>query len=263
LGKDAPAAVGDLTANDPDRRPPDCTFFERTWRQLRLPPAPADSLAPTIGPAVEEYTARLLLAGARELSGKGRREEAYALLIESLEAWPDNAEALDYLQNKFSTPIRPAGIKRVAVIAAMAAAIVLTGVGSYILGFRSRTRSTPPVDHSWATKGPDDRKLSYIAPPRGPRQSGPPDGAVLRGNQAAMEASGSLAVLPPAVSGSLFIDKAPVVRTGEGRSLIKLPAGLHRVEWRDSSTGRSFGETVSLLPFETKTISFARYDDGK
>ena len=260
LDEDLPAFAAALTTNDPSGRPKDCVAFEKTWRELCPPMADASTLRAIIGPAVEEFTARLLLLGARELNGKRRRDEAYALLTESLEAWPDNPEALDYLQSRFSAPLRTPRKKRIFLGSAVATAFAVACVAAYVLGIHS---SSPRefLDGTPTAMDTEGRRLSLPAVPHAGRQA-PSASVVLRDSKAAMDINGTLVIIIPERAGSLFIDKTPIAHGVGDRATALLAAGTHRIEWFDSTGMRTYGETIGLLPFETKTISFARFIHG-
>ena len=260
LGKEMPPFAADLTASDPASRPESCAIFEKAWQEFYPSLTGSEKLRVAVGPAVEEYTARLLLSGARQLYGKGRKEEAYALLTESLDAWPDNQEALDYLQNKFSTPIRASGKKKTAATPIIALAATIALVAAYTLGTRFSS-SHDFINELKYGQDAEGRHLSLLSAPQAARQAK----AIpieLRDIPAGMEATGTLVIVVPNRNGKLCIDKMPVlIRSGETSAAI-LPAGGHRVEWIDSTMHRTYGETIGLLPFEKKTISFVRFANG-
>ncbi len=260
LGASLPAFAAQLTESDPAARPQDCASFEKTWRGLRPPAANAGALAAFIGPAVEEYIARLLLAGARQLHGDGRKEEAYSLVTESLEAWPDNPEAIDFLQNRFSLPIRAPGKKNRALGVAAAAAFIAALIAAYVLGMRSSSPRDSAGGRA-ALRDPDERHVSLLTAPRAARQVKSPPIA-LRGIAAGMDVTGTVTIIIPDRAGSLVIDGTTVAHRRGERGAVSLPAGTHRIEWFDSTMQRRYGETIELLPFESKTISFARFIHG-
>lgn len=71
--------------------------------------------------------------------------------------------------------------------------------------------------------------------------------------------SGSLTVLLPDASGSLFIDEQIRISNCKNNFSASLPEGTHRIEWFDSIQNRCYGETVNLKPFSMKTISLQRF----
>ncbi len=261
LGGAFPPFAGNLIAPDPSARPKDCPEFQRRWNEAFTGGDDGESLRAYCGPRVEEYSARLLLHGARELLGRKRREEAYALLTESLEGWPDNAEALDFLQKYFSSPLRTRSTKRTALGLAAAFACAAACIGAYILGTRSSPARTLHEILS-SDEGPESRRtmLLAVAQQRQRQSVSPP--VTLRDISGGMDLEGTAVIVVPARTGTLFIDKTAIGRCSGQRARTPLPAGTHRIEWADSATQRTWGQTIDLLPFECKTISFARFIDG-
>jgi serine/threonine protein kinase len=260
LGEKLPPFAAVLTSNDPVGRPQDCALFEKTWRALHPAGANNDTVSASLRPAVEEYTAHLLLKGARELNAGKKREEAYAILTESLEAWPDNPDALDFLQSKFSTPVRTTGNKRILLGIIAALVFVITCFAAYLLGMRSSSSAEFISTHS-RIFDTEDNRLRLLTSSHPDRRSQPVT-LVLRDSTGGADLTGTLIVTLPKSTGSLFIDKKPVAYPNGESATATLCAGTHRIEWIDSARMRTVGETVGLLPFETKTISLVRFADG-
>jgi hypothetical protein len=255
LGPDYPAAAMPLLAADPALRPLDGTAFERDWIAAMQPVVP-EGVIGELRAATAEYTAGLLFTGARELYRRYRREEAYTLLTESLEAWPDNAEALDFLQSGFSRPGRTLGRRRIAVWGAAAGVALAALSGGFIVGRHSLPQVAAGVEMAAAA----------AAGGRGERvrvESGYRDFVrerlALRDIAVADGLAGRLSIALPEEKGTLTIDGIPVaIDDGHGFSGM-LPAGTHRIEWMDGARSRVAGETVEVLPFCIKKISLQRF----
>jgi serine/threonine protein kinase len=259
LGKAMPPFAAELTSSDPAGRPDDCALFEQTWRARMSPMADTQVLRSAIGSAVEEYIAHLLLAGARELHGKGRDQEAYALLTESLDAWPDNAEALDYLQNKFSTPLSASAGKKKFFAAAAGFAVASALLAAYFIGVHSS--ASPDIIGALSVLNDEPRVASLLSSPRG-RLSSSPSQVALREIGANMDLTGTIVVMGFSGKGSLIVDNNKISVGGQYRVALTLPIGTHRVEWIDFAANRRCGETIELLPFEKKTVSLQRFING-
>jgi hypothetical protein len=238
-----------LTANDPELRPCDCALFKKNWRANCLHSKELQLPCEDIAAAVEEYTARMLLTGARELQGKGKSEDAYALLTESLDIWPDNSDALDYLQNKFSTPIRNTRRRRTVLVTAATFAIILAVVTAYFFGTQSS--GSPDVIGKLSIQQDETRYISLLRSSKNFQSSQSPSVA-LRETGGGMNLTGTINVIGSCGKGSLFIDGNPVTEWKNGGVSILLKVGTHRIEWLDSTSQRRFGEIVEVLPFEKK-----------
>jgi serine/threonine protein kinase len=259
LGSALPAFAGDLIAQDPAARPRDCFEFEQRWKET-FAGDDDQALRTHCGPPVEEYIARRLLSAARELYGQTRREEAYALLTESLEAWPDNPEALDFLQKYFSSPLRKRSTRRVALSLAIGVACIAACVAAYFLGIRSSPSRTLFEDFT-AEEGAQSRRTMLLSVPQRKLQPVSPS-ITLRSGSAVMDIEGTVVIVVPGRKGTLFVDKMPIGPCSGLRAKTLLPAGTHRIEWTDSASQRTWGETIDLLPFQSKTVSFARFING-
>lgn len=101
LGNSLPDIAHSLFNTNPSLRPQNCTSFEQDWLKLTFP-MNTDSVRAEVSYAVADFTANLLFESVHELYEKNRKEEAYSLLTESLDIWPDNPAALDFLQHRFS-----------------------------------------------------------------------------------------------------------------------------------------------------------------
>lgn len=254
-----PAFANDLTAEDPLQRPSDAVVFEKIWSGNIKSDAVIEVCSDVVAGAVMEYLARMLLSGSRELYAKGKSEDAYALLTESLEIWPDQQEALEFLQQKYSSPVKKYGIKRMAVAAASAVIIVLLLTIAYFAGKQDSVSGIG----SFNVSNDDVQKVSLVLPSqRNQILTSPP--VALRETGGGMNLPGTLSIWHnPEKKGKLIIDGAPVAEFSNGTISIQLKAGLHRVEWIDSVSQKRFGEIVELLPFEHKKISVKRFVDGK
>jgi serine/threonine protein kinase len=258
LGTMIPSFTEELTATDPELRPCDCVSFEKKWRsQIQCSSAPA-AVCSTVPFAVDEYIAQMLLQGARELYGKKRYEDAYAICTESLNIWPDNPEALEFLQSKFSLPKKVAG-RKLAVFTAIVA-IILAISSAYIIG----TQTSEPVDiFSNISLPQEEKRLVFPAASPHGNSSTAPSAVALRQTGGGLDLTGAVKIVRTSEKGSLFIDGKLLADCTDGEVSVLLRAGTHRIEWYDSLLRRRFGETVALLPFEKKTVSLKRFLHGK
>jgi len=260
LGGSLPSLASALTEIDPALRPADCVAFDAAWRAQALNVADAETLRRFVQPNVSRHVGCLLTAAVRQLCAESRSEEAYALLIESLDEWPDNSEALDILQTSFSSPGRKPKSKLPLIYAAACLGITAL-VAAYMLGARS-PRSVDGVDIM--AKLMENQRLDEALLSMSRSQDRRPGAAAkLRITAPGTDLTGRLVVVNPGRTGALRINGLPLTRDTGSEASTRLSAGAHRVEWFDSTMHRSFGETVELLPFETKTISLARFFNGK
>jgi hypothetical protein len=247
--------IEELLRSDPSLRPDDCASFSLKWDECRgiIDEAPART---AIAKAAAGYTSRLLYEGACGLYESGRRAEAYELLTESLDRWPDNPDAVAMIRDRFSLPMSTTRPRTVAVWIAAAFLLLCALAGAYISGRRSH--ASPVARAVAAENEPAERRLSVPFFPAGGSGRPPEVKVDLRELSGANEPQGKISAVVPVNGGTLSIDARPVRVASGGRFSIRLAAGAHRLEWYDSTTRRTVGETVDLLPFATRTVSFMR-----
>jgi serine/threonine protein kinase len=253
---DAPPCIEELLRSDPSLRPDDCASFSVKWDECCgiIDDAPART---AIAKAAAGYTSRLLYEGALDLHGSGRRTEAYELLTESLDRWPDNPDAVAMIRDRFSLPMSNIRPRTIAAWIAAAFLLLCAIAGAYISGRRSQPSAVTRVIA--AGNEPAERRLTIPFFPEGGSVRQPEVKIDLRELSGVNEPQGKISAVLPVAGGTLCIDARPVRVASGDRFSVSLAAGAHRLEWYDSTTRRTIGETVDLLPFATRTVSFMRY----
>jgi serine/threonine protein kinase len=255
-----PAYVGLLHETDPARRPVDCRAVEAEWTRLHAVQHD-DTTRRAIADATAVYTAGLLFEGARSLYASGNAQESYTLLTESLERWPDNSEALAFLQQRFSGPIRSEIREKIRRFSLAAVLIACTVLGAYISGrYASGKKLTDTIQDVFALA--EQQRLQVRLPAAAaaaPREIA----GILRKIDPSDDLTGKLVIVLPEERGELFINgKSQRTISSEKYFSGRFGAGKFRIEWYDSTTRRRFGETTDLLPFTTKTVSLKRFESG-
>jgi serine/threonine protein kinase len=257
LGDALPDIANDLIVSDPGQRPSDAVVFKNNWSEKVKAKSFADVNSGVVTAAIQEYIARMLLTGARELYVKGKNEDAYALLTESLEIWPDQHEALEFLQQKFSSPVKKYGIKQMTV--AVAATITI-GLSITIAYFAGKNDSASGIIGNVKVSNYDTQIVSLVLL-SGSNHSTTMPAVALRETGGGMNLIGTVSISRPLEeNGTLIIDGTPVTEYSNSNISIQLKAGSHRVEWIDSASRKRFSEIVELLPFENKKISLRRFN---
>lgn len=260
LNKPLPEFLSSLHEHDPARRPRDCSVIEKSWRSVHA--CQYDDISrKNIADAVSMYLAELLLNGARELYAKGNVEEAYTLLTESLEKWPDNHDALTFLKNRFSG-LMQRGEKKSLLRYYGAAALIICALSlAYFFGRHSSGEQlSEQVQNVFALT--EQRRLHIRVPETGPAVSLNVPGT-FRSADYRKGLTGKLIVMLPDGNGMLYINgkKYPAV-TQKNEFSDVFAYGELRIEWYDSTAQRRYGETIWLSPFATKLISLQRFEPG-
>lgn len=260
LKEPVPAYVRLLHETDPARRPKDCRAVEAEWARMHAVQH-NDTTRRAVADVTAVYTARLLFEGARSLHASGNAQESYTLLTESLERWPDNSEALAFLQKRFSGPIRSEMKKKIMRFSTAAVLIACALLIAYISGRSASGKNlTDAMQDAFAFS--EQQRLRLRLP--GAAEAAPQELAgMLRRIDRSDDLIGKLVVALPEGRGELFINGEPRKTTSSDEYFSeRFGAGKLRIEWYDSTTRRRFGETTDLLPFATKTISLERFESG-
>jgi serine/threonine protein kinase len=260
LGDTLPTIAYDLTATDPGRRPSDAVVFEKIWHDKIKGQAACEVSDGVVAAVVQEYTARMLLKGAHELYAKGKCEDAYSLLTESLEIWPDQNEALEFLQQKYSSPVNKSSKRRMAFTAFITVAMLLSIALAYFAGRQDSISGSLGRFNIVS----EDAQMVSLAKLSRSNQIGTMPPVALRETAGGMNLTGMICINRNVEDkGTLIIDGTPITDWEKRFITIQLKIGSHRLEWYDSTSRRRFGEITELLPFENKNISLRRFIDGK
>lgn len=260
LEQPMPDFVKSLQKIDPAQRISNCKLVEKEWQFVNSCHCD-DSSQSDIADAVAMYIAELLLKNSRLLYLSGNTDEAYTLLIESLEKWPDNSEALTFLTECFSVPTKRKGIKIVLRYSCITILTVCALLSSYFYG---RNRSENPLLNK--TQNVFEltklRRLQILVPKTEVCIPAEISGA-LRSTNNRTSLAGKLIVSLPKTNGTLYINgkeyqMIPSVKNFSGW----FSSGDLRIEWYDSTTQHKYGETTNLLPFAAKKISLKRFEQG-
>ncbi|HMA64314.1 MAG: serine/threonine-protein kinase [Fibrobacterota bacterium] len=258
MGAAIPAFVSELTESDPDLRPVDAAAFEKTWRsEIQSGSSDHHRFSTVVKTAVEEYTAQLLLTAARELYSNGKRDDAYALLSESLDIWPDNGDALDFLQKKFSAPLKREQ-KHLLLAFLSIAAVILALTGAFYIGRQSLNSDDILGD---LLLQQEEKRLIVSVNSLNVHSTVKKPPVALRQVAVNMNLTGTVTLSKISNRGFFIIDSRPIESNPDGL-MLQLTAGTHRIEWFDSISQRRYGEIVDVLPFEKKNVSLQRFTHG-
>jgi predicted Ser/Thr protein kinase len=236
-----------------DRAVPASTASREQWRGLSREPA-------------SHHLSEKLVDAARILLGRGRQDEAYWLLVESIEENPANADAVG-LMNSFPKYVQAKKRQRRMAYAGAIAFCACMFFAAFVIGWNSHAlnsrmwRGSIVADASRLRDAKDRSALIAGALERQPPSGAAVTSAPLREDCA--EGSvllGSVFVASHPLKGSLIVDGEPVA-AGTTDNLAgvsaSLPQGIHTIAWVDDNGKTLWREKVNLLPFETKIVSMA------
>jgi hypothetical protein len=249
-GTHAMSFTDKLLEEDPALRPASGIEVLEAWNKAQSLPPALPGFETIAGRRVSALMSVKLTLASKELLFAGRNEEAYWLLVESLEENAENAEALE-LMSRF--PRRARKTLRLVASFFAAAAIIAALAGAFLVGKESAGGSGPLPFSSQVKL----RSTLSINDETGPFGTIPLKEDSLKTGML----SGLIAVdrsLPGCV---LYIDNIACVDTVELRNGIRLPKGEHDLSLVDSSGNRCWHRRVNLLPFQKKIISIEYGND--
>ncbi len=242
------------TSDDPAKRPASGAEMLALW-QCAAPHIGQPDWRRLAQALSSEQLAVKLASAARLLLHDGREDEAYWLLVESIEENPKNVEAVS-LMNSFPKYVQRKRVQRRIWYGSVVAICACLLLFAFVVGRHSR---------DWSMGG-------------GPGLAGMPmhkDGtAMLAGALRARSVvtgrvplrcdssgcgrlCGTLLVAGGSPHGKLLINGVAMERVTEYQSGISLAPGPHSLAWLDENGRMQWREKIQMLPFETKIVSVA------
>lgn len=251
LGHQTPLSVAKQCRDEePGKRPASAAEALDIWeRQLH-----DNGIEPVWEPIAQPYAAQALAAklysAARELFFRGRTDEAYWLLAESLEHDPDMPEALEFMQ-AFPRLSRSRQRRKVAIYASAAAAVVATVIVAILVVAEDRGAA---MRHRGQRERENVRDLFIKDGAR--RRGVQADGLQLRRHsQPHRQLTGELIVASYPTGGTFLIDGESAAMGAEGSAGFTLEFGTHLLQWVDKNGQTLWQEHVQLLPFQRLALS--------
>jgi hypothetical protein len=249
-GTPASAFPDASVSEEPAARPASGSALRELWESTPWHrPSPPDWRR-IAGDLTSERLSMGLLHASRQLIHAHRTDEAYWLLVESIETNGGNQEALELMAGFQQTAKKRFSRGRAAAVAAAAAIGLLA---SYFAG----KHSTGSVAGESAVRR---QHASLLATARPERLAKSPSAALREDSLQSDMLCGRLIVRSTLPKQTVRVDGRMVGRDSADGDGIRLHWGEHDVVVGDGS-GRTFvHETVSLLPFQTKVVGAALPD---
>lgn len=250
------------------RRPGDAMAVLEMWERIATVRVTADWRGLSREPTSYHLSEKLASA-AQVLLSRGRQDEAYWLLVESIEENPGNTGAIQ-LMNSFPKYVAQKRLQRRRAYAASVILGTCLLLLAFAIGWNSRGFNGATVIDASKQQEMRDRG-ALVVQTSGHRQQRPAifdaTQAPLRDDVAGPSAlQGTIFIASHPLSGSLNVDGEPI-DTKNGRpkdtspqavlSGCMLPYGRHLVAWVDSNGAVLWRQNIDLLAFETKIISMA------
>jgi serine/threonine protein kinase len=241
------AVVVPLIHDDPTRRTATATAAYATWQLLTKDLIVSPNWHGLIAALSREHLGRCLLSAAKDLVYAGRTDEAYWLLVESLDEHPDQPDAIG-LMERFPVLLRQRRLRRRTDTLLISAAFLAVLIPLAFLTGR-HYGSGMERGAARAVERTGFERLSAPAKTGGVRLEQLP----LR--QSGCEGlNGIVQLVNMPDQGTLFVDGVAFTDTCRARRGIALAWGTHILVWARPDGSRRWKEHVRLLPFQTRRI---------
>jgi len=245
-GTSCAAFTDALVQVNPLKRPASGVEVAALWRDM-LCRAPEGTWKQRAGELTARKLSSQMVAAAKQLLYAHRTSEAYWLLVECLEEDSNNHEAVELLGTFQENDQKKRGTLRYALYAGVLLAVI---AGAFFAGMQARGGAS---DVRWYKgSGPIVPPLFLAV------QKTVGGGAVLKSDSLQTDLlEGRLFVRQIPSSVMLVIDGDTVAVQRVEQEGVSLGKGSHEVLFTDTIIGRVHGETVTLLPFQIKSIACA------
>jgi serine/threonine protein kinase len=249
-----------------DRRPATARAVLDIWEKTVPAPGTADWRGLSREPTSHHLSEKLAHA-AQVLLSRGRQDEAYWLLVESIEENPGNAGAV-LLMNSFPKYVTAKKRQRRLTYAGSIALFACLLLIAFAVGWNTRGWKGSGVADASQLQNAKDRSAliaralhKTLSPDRDAAARAPLRDDLSRESRL----QGTVYIAAHPALGALAVDGEPVEQQSGSQkdSLVGLPAGVmlpygrHTIAWVDDKGKTLWKEKIDLLPFETRIVSMA------
>ncbi len=246
------------TSDDPAKRPASGSEMLALWQGVAPHIGQPDwgQLAQSL--SSQQLSDKLAVA-AKLLLHSGREDEAYWLLVESIEENPKNATAVG-LMNSFPGYMQRKRLRRRIGYAAVACACACLLLAAFAVGRHSRDWTARAVADSVRMPVRSSRSVTLASVLRsaGAAASSATAAVPFKSDSAGYSRlCGTLYVAGLPASGKLFVNGTAVENSAACSSGIALSPGRHFLWWIGQDGRMLWREKITMLPFEARTVSLA------
>jgi predicted Ser/Thr protein kinase len=259
LPEEHTSALSALCAHDTaSKRPANAEAVLDMWKKDARDAGPAADWRVLSHDPTSYHLSEKLVAAARVLLSRGRQDEAYWLLVESIEENPAHTEAV-LLMNSFPKYVAAKKKQRRLTYAVSIVLSVCLLLLAFVIGWNSRGWNGAGVADASRQRDAQDR-FALIA--RALKSSSPADFAAARAplrEDLARESplKGTIFIAAHPLQGTLRVDGEPVEQRAGLPNGVMLSYGRHTLSWVDDNGKTLWREKINLLPFETMIVSMA------
>lgn len=244
--------INDLLQNDPALRITSGMELMERWLAVCMNTHIVPNWPQIASQATSEQLSNSLFNAARQLLLAGRDDEAYWLLVESLEENPDFPEALRLMESFPKFVSQKKFIKKLRYSAYAVSALILI-FSAYYIGWQSGKQGKIAINPSVNAK-----KIQAII---GSIPSQMVHGVklldLMEDSSATKHLSGNIRIYRLPEKGTLMINEKEYNIFNDPQAGINLPFGEYRFAWLNADGSMLWRERVSILPFQSKQINIS------
>jgi predicted Ser/Thr protein kinase len=232
---------------NPDLRIPSGSALQHHWQAIGNMEYGAPQWQVLVGHETAQKLSRQLFEAVTLLLQSGRDDEAYWLLVESIEHDPEFEEAISLL-NTFPAQVKLQQRQRRIHWALGVAAVTVITLGAAAYRFNDIRRTAAETSGGETLHPAKNQNLPFS------RNTASQPVQMLEIASATTHLVGFVEVLNQPAQGLLLVDNKPIDSATTGATGFTLPFGEHRFEWRNSTGVTIWREQVAVLPFIVKRI---------
>jgi len=240
--------AGPLLSGNPMERPASGVELLALWDKEWLRDAPAPNWNAIAGQSVAERLSETLSNAAKELLHARRTDEAYWLLVESIEENGNNRKALELMKEFQNISGARQRISKYLLFSVLIAAAL---GGAFFAGMKSRQGAGQAKSPHETSRG--TRLAATLARSTLPSVSSPLREDSLRIGSL----DGRILIRSFPEGGTVFVDSTGFDAFTAVQSGLSVRAGEHLVTIRDSTGFVIRRERINLLPFQTAVVDAA------
>ena len=243
-----------LMNENPEKRPSSGLELLALWKAQESITAPRSvSWSGIAGNICSDMLSAKLLLASKELLFAGRHEEAYWLLVESIEENANNADAIQ-LMSRFSQngSLRKRSVRKYLILASL---LIVALVSAFLVGRRSS---------EYQVSGKLVRKQERLLLLARDQQNVSSGHCPLKEDTLSISSlKGRVVVKAGPVQGKLLVNNSLMSHADNGFFRIDLMPGTHLLTWLDTAGNVYWFERVSVLPFQIKHVTVTKRGSGE
>lgn len=238
-----------LLEESPEKRPESAALFYKQWKQLNGVISGLSTWKQIAGTMSSFELSRKLLIASKELLFAHNYDEAYWLLVESLEEDPEYEDALEFMHSFPNSKADKSRYNLILVSVALIILCILLGVAYFAGRIAQKHQYLLTLDER---NNANSSKLFVTSVSNSNLEN---TSTFLTDTSEVMSMGGKIVLKKHPKLGTLKIDTVQYTNDTLFRTGIICTYGPHLLQWVDTADNILWKEKINLLPFQVKRIS--------